>query len=83
MGYLSSKMEVLPAHGNDPMLPRNFTADQSIDERINLILKEMEEGFRVDIPALTNHKKIYEVARFGLKKEMQDELGRIVISWID
>jgi DNA polymerase-1 len=71
-------MEVLPGHGNDPMLPRNFTVDHSIDERPKLILKEMEGGFRVDVHTLMNLKKGFESTLSSLKKEIQTKSGRAV-----
>jgi DNA polymerase-1 len=48
------------------------------EKRVTCILKEMEEGFRVDVHTLMNLKRSYESTLFSLKKEMQDELGKAV-----
>jgi DNA polymerase-1 len=58
--------------------------DQFIDEsadtekRGSRILKEMEQGFRVDAHTLVDLKRSYESILFSLKKELQVELGRTI-----
>lgn len=46
------------------------------EEDVYLILKKMEEGFRVDVNILTDLRRIYESTLFSLKKETQEKLGR-------
>lgn len=69
-------MEVLPTHENYQMLRRSFAAGQSIDERIGVILKEMENGFRVDVNTLTNIKRTYESTLFKRSQETHEGLGK-------
>ncbi len=47
-----------------------------IKRRIAPILKEMEQGFRVEIHKLMDFKTGYESTLFRLNQEMQEELGK-------
>jgi DNA polymerase I-like protein with 3'-5' exonuclease and polymerase domains len=84
MERFSNNIEVLPANANNPILRQRFTTNQFSDglsdtqKRINLILKEMEEGFQVDVHTLTNLKRSYESTLFSLKEEIQEKLGRAI-----
>ena len=61
-----------------------FAVDQfndgltDVEKRVSLILKEMEEGFRVDIPNLMNLKSAYESTLSSAKREIQGELGKAI-----
>lgn len=61
-----------------------FIIGQSADElmatmrRVDLALKEMEEGFLIDVPTLTDLKRDYENVLSGLKKEIQAKPGKTV-----
>ncbi|NWG03574.1 MAG: hypothetical protein HXY44_12035 [Syntrophaceae bacterium] len=50
----------------------------SISDGISFILKEMEEGFRVDVNTLMNIKRSYESTLFSLEKEIQAKSGKAV-----
>jgi len=84
MDCFSNNFENLAINANSSIHRRIVALDQSIDElvdieqRITLILREMEEGFRVDVHTLMNFKRSYESTLFSLKKEMEDELGKAV-----
>jgi DNA polymerase I len=62
----------------------SFITGQSIDEltaiekKFSLILREMEEGFQVDVHTLMDFKVRYESTLLSLKKEVQDTLGKAV-----
>jgi len=59
-----------------------FAVDQfsdglmNVEKRVSLILKEMEEGFRVDVRTLTSLKRSYESILSNLNEEMQGKLGK-------
>ena len=61
-----------------------FAVDQfsdgltDVEKRVSLILKEMEEGFRVDVHTLMNLKRSYESILLSLEKEIQYKLGKAV-----
>ena len=61
---------------------RTFAADRFIDEmvdaekRIDLILNQMEQGFRVDVNTLTDLKRSYEPILFSIEEAIQKKLGR-------
>jgi DNA polymerase-1 len=50
----------------------------NVEKRVSLILKEMEEGFRVDAHTLMNLERTYESTLLRLNKEMQEELGKVL-----
>ena len=54
--------------------------DELIDteQRVALILREMEQGFRVDVRTLMNLKRAYELALSGVKKKIQTQSGKNV-----
>jgi DNA polymerase-1 len=49
-----------------------------VEKRVTLILKEMEDGFRVDVHTLMNLNRTYESILLSLRKEMEEELGKTV-----
>jgi len=49
-----------------------------VDKRVNHILKEMEEGFRVDLHTLMNLKRAYESSISNLNKKVQGRLGKVL-----
>jgi len=59
-----------------------FAVDQfsdgltDVEKRVSLILKEMEEGFQVDVHTLTSLKRSYESILSNLNEEMQGKLGK-------
>jgi DNA polymerase-1 len=61
-----------------------FAVDQfsdgltDIEKRVSLILKQMEQGFRVDVHTLTSLKRSYESTLSNLNEEMQGKLGKAV-----
>jgi DNA polymerase-1 len=61
-----------------------FAVDQfsdgltDIEKRVTLILKEMEEGFRVDVHTLMDLKRTYELTLLSLKEEIQEKLGTAI-----
>jgi DNA polymerase I len=66
-------------------IPRTvFAVDQfsyglmDVEKRVTLILKEMEDGFRVDVHTLMNLNRTYESILLSLRKEMEEELGKTV-----
>ena len=79
-----NKIEDLTKNTNNQIPPETFVADQftdelvDIDKIVNLILKEMEQGFRVDVHTLMNLKRSYESTLLSLKEEMQGKLGRAI-----
>jgi DNA polymerase-1 len=82
MEYLPDKIKYL-ARSETIRKPKRISAvDLLIDElvdsekRVNLILEEMEKGFRVDVHALMNLKRSYESTLLRLNKEMQEKLGK-------
>jgi DNA polymerase-1 len=84
MGYLPDKIKYL-AISETIRKPKRISAVDLLtddladtEKRINLILKEMEEGFRVDAHTLMDLRRSYESTLFSLKEEMQDKLGRAV-----
>lgn len=78
---MEQKIEDLVMNSNNGIPRTTSTADQFVDEpvatekRINLILKEMEQGFCVDTRTLIDLKGTYESALYGLQKEIQRKLG--------
>jgi DNA polymerase-1 len=61
-----------------------FAVDQfsdglmDVEKGVNLILKEMEDGFRVHVHTLTSLKRSYESTLSNLNEEMQGKLGKAV-----
>ncbi len=49
-----------------------------IEQKITPIFTEMEKGFRVDVYTLMDLKSSYEMTLSGLKKEIQEKLGRTI-----
>jgi DNA polymerase-1 len=47
-----------------------------VEKRVSLILKEMEEGFQVDVHTLKSLKRSYESIFSNLNEEMQGKLGK-------
>jgi DNA polymerase-1 len=54
--------------------------DELIDaeQRVALILTEMEPGFRIDVDKLMDLRRRYESTLFSLKEEVQEKLGRAI-----
>jgi DNA polymerase I len=78
MEHFSNKIEPSLVNAHNPMLRQNFTTEQSIDKRINSILKEMGRGFQIDGDTLIGLKRSYESTLLNLKEEMQEKLGKAI-----
>ena len=77
MEHFFTEMALLPTGVSTPTPRRNLAAVHFVDERINPILKKMEEGFQVDAHALMNLKRSHELILIDLNADIQ---GRLVTS---
>lgn len=57
---------------------QSTTESSATEEGINLILKQIEEGFRVEIHALMDFKRGYESILLSLKKEIETKSGKTI-----
>jgi DNA polymerase I-like protein with 3'-5' exonuclease and polymerase domains len=84
MERFPNELSDLMMNANNRISQQTFATVQFIDElvatgkRVNLILKDMEEGFQVDVRTLTDLKRSYESVLFSLQKEIRHKLGRSV-----
>ena len=84
MECLPNKIEVSAMNSDNRTLPRICAIYQFIDEPadiengVNLILQEMEQGFRIDVHTLMNLKGSCESTLSSLNKELQGTLGKTI-----